>query len=67
MCNEINNNCSLFDFIRNNVVEDDYHFEALQLLEKYQSLCEQYGVHFEDVLDALLNSTISKHERVKQN
>ena len=61
MCNEINNNCSLFDFIRNNVVEDDYHFEALQLLEKYQSLCEQYGVHFEDVLDALLNSTISKH------
>ena len=61
VCNGINNGSTFFDFVKNNVVEDDHNFEALQLLKQYQTLCAEYGVGFKDIADALLSSTISKH------
>ena len=61
ICNEINNKTSIYEFVKNNVVDDDYSFEALQLLEQYDSYCEQYNVSFDKIIDILLDGSISRH------
>ena len=61
LCNEINNNTSVYEFVRNNVIDDGNTFEALQLLEKYDLYCREYNVAFDNVVDALLNDSISRH------
>ena len=61
LCNEINNQTSVYEFVKNNVVDDGNNFEALQQLEQYDLYCKQYGVSFDMIIDNLLNSSISRH------
>ena len=61
LCNEINNKKSVYEFVKNNVVTDEYNFEALQLLEQYDLYCKEYGISFDKVVDALLDCSISRH------
>lgn len=61
LCNEINNKTSVYEFVKNNVIDDGYNFEALKLLEKYDLYCKQYDVSFDKIADTLLDSSISKH------
>ena len=61
LCDEINNQTSVYEFIKNNVVEDGNNFEALQHLEQFDLYCKQYGVSFDMVIDNLLASSISRH------
>ena len=62
ICSDINNGKDkYFEFIKNNVADDKYNFEALQLLEKYLNICHEYQIPFDVVVDSLLSSTISQH------
>ena len=62
VCSDINNGKNkYFEFIKNNVADDKYNFEALQLLEKYLNICHQYQIPFDVVTNALLSSTVSQH------
>lgn len=62
ICLDINNgNGKYLEFIKNNVADDNYNFEALQLLEKYLNICSDYNIPFDVVVNSLLSSTISQH------
>ena len=61
LSNDINKNTSIYPFIEKNVVEDDYTFESLKLLKKYDDYCKKYNVPFDVVVDALLTSSLGQH------
>ena len=61
LINDINKNQTIYSFVEKNVVDDDYTFEALQTLKKYNNYCDAYGVSFDSIVDNLLNSTIGQH------
>lgn len=62
ICVDINNSKdAYYQFIKNNVTDDEYNFEALTLLEKYLKICDSYNVPFDVVVNSLLSSTISQH------
>ena len=62
VCSDINNGKDkYYEFIKNNVTDDKYNFEALQLLEKYLNICHNYQIPFDVVVDTLLSATISQH------
>ena len=45
----------LLSFIKDNVIEDEYHYEAINILEKYDELCHKYNVNLFDILGVILN------------
>ena len=62
VCTDINNGeDKYYEFIKNNVADDKYNFEALQLLERYLNICHEYQIPFDVVVNSLLSSTISQH------
>ena len=62
VCSDINNGPNkYFEFIKNNVVDDKYNFEALQMFEKYLNICHNYQKPFDVVVNSLLSSTVSQH------
>ena len=61
VCDEINNQHKMFDFIKDNLVNAANNFEAIKALDKYQDYMDQYGVSFDIVADNLLGSSISQH------
>ncbi|MBE6141315.1 MAG: PD-(D/E)XK nuclease family protein [Erysipelotrichaceae bacterium] len=51
----------LLSFIKDNVIEDEYHYEAINILEKYDELCNKYNVNLFDILGVILNSNVHQH------
>lgn len=58
---DINKDKSISSFIKKNVIEDDYHFEALKLLEKYDNYINKYDIPFDVIIDTLLSASIGQH------
>ena len=51
----------LLSFIKDNVIEDEYHYEAINILEKYDELCHKYHVNLFDILGVILNNNVHQH------
>ena len=49
------------DFIKDNVIDDGYSFEATTMLERYVALCNEYHIDIKDVIDELYSSNLSSH------
>ena len=61
VCDNINNGVSIFDFIKDNIINPEDNFEALNKLNQCREYCQNYHVPFDDVVDNLLNSTVNQH------
>ena len=61
VCDQINNQHRMFDFIKDNLVNAADSFEAIKVLDKYQDYMDTYNVAFDDIVDNLLSSSISQH------
>ena len=59
--NDINKNQLITSFIEKNVVVDEYHFEALELLKKYSEYCKKYDIPLDTIIDKLFNASIGQH------
>ena len=61
VCDEINNQHRMFDFIKDNLTNSADNFETLKTLDKYQDYMDQYGIDFDIIVDKLLSSSVSQH------
>lgn len=61
ICDDINKDRSIYDFIEKNVVEDEYNFESLNILKKYYDYSIQYQLPFDVIIEPLLKASIGKH------
>lgn len=61
VCDKVNNQHRMFDFIKENLVNDADNFESLKVLDKYQKYMDQYQIDFNIIVDNLLSCSVSQH------
>ena len=61
VCDQINNQHRMFDFIKDNLTNSADSFEALKVLDKYQKYMDQYNIDSNIIVDNLLSCSVSQH------